>query len=198
MNAKVFMDSETTGLPLWSEPSESEGQPHIVQLAAIMVDMDTKETLKSMDVIVKPENWVILPEMTAIHGITQEQAMDVGISEKLAVDMLIDLIGDRTRIGHNQSFDARIVRIALKRYYPDGEDGTNEVADKWKAGLAECTAQLSRPICALPRNKIPTLTEAYTHFFGKPFENAHNAMADVMACRDVYFAVKGLAEQKVA
>ena len=38
--------------------------------------------------------------------------------------------------------------------------------------------------------KRPSLMEAYQHFFGRPFEGAHDAMADVRACRDVFFALK--------
>lgn len=37
MKAIVY-DTETTGLPLFSQPSEDPRQPHIVQLAAIVVD----------------------------------------------------------------------------------------------------------------------------------------------------------------
>jgi len=37
MRLAVFFDSETTGLPLFNEPSEDPRQPHIVQLAACLV-----------------------------------------------------------------------------------------------------------------------------------------------------------------
>jgi len=198
MKTVVFFDTETTGLPLFNDPSEDPRQPHMVQLAAVMVDLDTKQDLQCIDLIIKPNGWVITPEMTAIHGITQEMAMDLGVSEKIATEALLDLVGTRLRVGHNESFDARILRIAAKRYL------TDEIADTWKAGEAECTARLTTKICNLPptekmlaakRNtpKTPNLQEAYTHFFGKPFENAHSALADVMACRDVYFAVKAAA-----
>ena len=38
MKLAIFYDTETTGIPLFSEPSEHPGQPHIVQLAACLVD----------------------------------------------------------------------------------------------------------------------------------------------------------------
>lgn len=85
----IFFDTETTGIPNWKEPSEHPDQPHIVQLAAELVDLDTQEVLDSMDVIVKPDGWIISEEMTAIHGITNEHALEVGIPEELALDMLL-------------------------------------------------------------------------------------------------------------
>lgn len=87
MNLALFYDTETTGLPLFKEPSEHPDQPHIVQLAACLVDLDTRKTIASMDVIVKPNGWTIPAEVSAIHGITTEHAMDVGISEAMAIEL---------------------------------------------------------------------------------------------------------------
>lgn len=206
MNLALFYDTETTGLPLFGEPSEHPDQPHIVQLAACLVDLDTRQTVAGMDVIICPDGWTIPDNVAAVHGITTEHAEAVGISEKLAVEMFMALWAGpgRTRIAHNESFDARILRIALKRLF-DKPDEVLPISDEWKAGTAECTARLATPICALPptekmkaakrfHHKTPNLTEAYRHFAGKELENAHSAMADVLACRDVYFAIQDMKE----
>lgn len=196
MNLKLFYDTETTGLPDFKAPSKSAHQPHIVQLAALLVDMDTRETIQSMDVIIRPDGWTIPDDVAVIHGITTAHAAEVGIPEHLAVSMFMELWVGRTRVAHNQQFDARIVRIALMRY--QSEDS----ADIWKSGPSECTAILATPICQIPptakmvkagfnKFKTPNMKEAYRHFTGKELEKAHSAMADVMACRDVYFAIKG-------
>ena len=199
MNLKLFYDTETTGLPDFKAPSESAHQPHIVQLAALLVDMDTRETIQSMDVIIRPGGWTIPDEVAAVHGITTQHALDVGIPESMAVSMFMELWSGRNRVAHNQQFDARIVRTALMRYVD------TEAADIWKEGAAECTAIMATPICQLPptakmvragfnKFKTPNLGEAYRHFTGNELVNAHSAMADVLACRDVYFAIKGAQE----
>jgi DNA polymerase-3 subunit epsilon len=185
----LFFDTETTGLPVWNEPSEGENQPHIVQLAAILVDPATREEREHMDVIIRPDGWVIPDEVAAIHGITTERAMDEGIEESVALDMFLSLWApDRVRVGHNQSFDERILRIAIKRYKDEA------LAEQWKLGIKACTGLLSKPICQmLPKNrygfKMPKLQEAYKFFTGAEFEDAHSAMADARACMSVYWAV---------
>lgn len=193
MNTALFYDSETTGIPLFKEPSEHPDQPHIVQLAACLVDLDTRKTIASMDVIVRPDGWVIPDEVAAIHGITTEHAMEVGIPEEMTIDMLMALWAQRLRVGHNESFDARIVRIAQSRFGKSESELT-----EWKVGQAECTCWLARPHTKLEKNKLPKLGEAYQHFTGKPLENAHSAMADVLGCMAVYFALKDLAVQPLA
>lgn len=197
MNLALIYDTETTGLPDFKALSEAPHQPHIVQLAACMVDLDTRQTISSMDVICRPDGWTIPDDIAAIHGITTELAMDVGIPESLAVGMFMEMWSGRLRIAHNEPFDARILRIALMRF----ED--EQTADKWKAGTSDCTAMLSKPILNLPptermkatnfKVKTPTLGEAYRHFTGKELENAHSAMADVRGCMEVFFAIKGAA-----
>jgi len=210
MTLALFYDTETQGLPLFSEPSEHPGQPHIVQLAACLVDLASRKTIASMDVIVRPDGWTIPDQVAAIHGITTEHAMDVGIPEAQAVDMFMSLWRGRLRIAHNQAFDARILRIALKRHVDPREPGlVIPPSDDWKASRAECTQLLSTPILALPptakmravgRNhfKSANLREAYKHFTGRELENAHSAMADVQACMEVYFAIKGTPAAKGA
>jgi DNA polymerase III subunit epsilon len=204
MNLAVVYDTETTGLPLFKEPSEDPRQPHIVQLAACLVDLDTRRTISTLDVICKPDGWLIPDEVAAIHGITTEHAADVGVPESLAVEMLLEMVGGRLRIAHNEQFDARIVRIACLRHFEASQ------ADEWKGGKAACTALLATPIMKLPptdrmraagfnKHKTANLREAVQHFTGKPLENAHSALADVRGCMDVWFAIQDLhAQQRVA
>lgn len=201
MNLALIYDTETTGLPDFKAPSEAAHQPHIVQLAACLVDLDTRKEISSMDVIIRPNGWTIPDEVAAIHGITTAHAEAVGIEEKTALDMFMALWAGpgRTRIAHNEQFDARILRIALKRFF-DTPDEVLPISDTWKEGRAECTAKLATPICQIPPtekmvkaglNKFKTanLREAYRHFMGCDFENAHSAMADVRACMTVFFKI---------
>lgn len=198
MTTAIFFDTETSGLPLFSEPSEHPAQPHIVQLAACLVDLDTRKTLASMDVIIKPDGWTIPDEVAAIHGITTEKAMDLGVHEDLALEMFMGMWAGRLRIAHNESFDARIIRIAQHRFTTVCDD---QQRDNWKAGKTECTQILSTPILKLPptakmraagrnHHKSANLGEAYKFFTGKDLVDAHSAMADVQACMAVYFAIK--------
>lgn len=123
--------------------------------------------------------------------------MAEGVGEENAVAMFLDMHGIcDNRVAHNEQFDARIMRIALKRYFPG-------MADTWKEGSSYCTARKATKIVAIPptdrmraagrfHHKTPSLMECYEHFFGHCFENAHSAMADVLACIEVYREIQKL------
>lgn len=206
MKTALFFDTETTGLPLFSEPSEDPRQPHMAQLAACLVDLDTCETIASVDLIVRPDGWTIPDDVAAVHGITTEHAQRVGVSESMALGMLLELWNEadpRLRIAHNETFDARIVRIALMRYEDAG------LADRWKAAPAKCTAKMATPVMKLPptermraagRNhfKTPNLGEAYQFFTGMQLAGAHRAMVDVQACMAIFFAMQDAPAAKAA
>lgn len=199
MRTILFYDTETTGLPLFSEPSEDPRQPHIVQLAAKLVDSDTRKTIASIDLIARPDGWTIPDDVADIHGITTQHALAVGVPERLIVEALLHLYECKggqpvTRCGHNESFDARMVRIAMMRFGLAGPD-------EWKVGASWCTALMSTPIMKLPPTermvatgrkgpKMPKLSEAYKFFTGKELENAHSALADVDACAAVHWAIQ--------
>lgn len=178
----IVFDTETTKKPLWKEKSDIPEQPHIVQLAAHVVDIDTREIKQSMNVIVRPEGWVITDETIEIHGITNEYAAEVGIPEKLAVEMFLALWDGRKRIAYNVPFDNRIIRIASLRYLG------KEKSDAWKAGAYrtewDCAMQTARRVMG----KQAKLDEAYEYFTGEKLVNAHSAIADTDACLAVWFA----------
>ena len=183
MSDLLGFDTETTNMPLWQIQSDDPAQPHIIQLAAQRIDEETQEVKQSMDVIVKPEGWDVAPETLEIHGITKEYAMDVGVSEKIALEMFLAMHESCSkRIAYNTTFDNRIIRIAAMRYFGD------EVADNWKAGEYECAMLLARKVSGAKKNH--KLEAAYKIFTGKELVDAHNALADAQACMEVYFAAK--------
>jgi DNA polymerase-3 subunit epsilon len=192
MNRILFYDTETSGLPDWKSPSESENQPHIVQLGAILADAETREIISTMDVIIKPNGWVIPEEVSQVHGITTEKAIEVGIDEKEALETFLLMWDGCYRAAHNKTFDQRIIRIALKRF------GTDEQCEAWaNKDDHYCTMQAAKPVMQMgPKGrygyKPPKLSEACEYFTGKPLENAHTAMADARACMEVYWALQDI------
>lgn len=191
MNTILFFDTETTGLPVWKEPSGSDKQPHLVQLAAILCNADTWKIIESMDVIIKPDGWEIPQETIDVHGITNEMALKVGMPEEKALELFLELRGNADRVSYNKTFDQRIIRIATKRY------STDEVIEKWAIkDDFHCAMMLAKPIVKCPAKtkgkfKYPKLQEAYEHFFGEKFDGAHSAMVDTKACMKVYWACIG-------
>jgi DNA polymerase-3 subunit epsilon len=188
MSLALFYDTETTGLPLWKEPSGDPRQPHLVQIAALLVDLETRQVVEEFSVLVKPDGWTIPDDVVTIHGITTEHALEHGIpeSEALARFLALHELADE-RIGHVESFDMRMVRIAIKRFRDDAQ------ADAWKAQPAQCTGKLAK--AALGMNKMPKLTEAHQQLLGTAMTGAHEAMADTRGCMDVFFACADRAAQ---
>lgn len=186
MSLILFYDTETTGLPLWKEPSGDPRQPHLVQIAALLVDSETREVVEEFNLIVKPDGWTIPDDVVTIHGITTAYALEHGTSEAdvLGAFLALHELADE-RVAHVESFDMRMVRIAIKRYRGDA------LADAWKAAPAQCTGKLAKEVLCL--NKMPRLTEAHQQLCGTSMTGAHEAMADTRGCMAVFFACKDAA-----
>ena len=191
----LFYDTETTGLPLWHDPSDDPRQPHIASLAAQLC-RDDGQKVGSIDLIVRPDGWEITWETVQIHGISQEMALSCGVDEEtvLTVFRRFSALAD-ARVAFNDPFDARIIRIAAKRY------GVLDWADEtWKDMKRHCVMQMAKPIMNMAptdammatgrkTSKNPKLEEAYWHFFGEKHDKAHDAAADVMATKQIYFEI---------
>lgn len=205
MKTILFYDSETSGLVEFSKPSSDPCQPYIVQIAAELCVEETGKTLGAINLLVRPEGWSISAEASAVNGITDDFADKHGVPIKSVLDSFLELwCNADQRCGHNESFDMRMVRIAIMRCpYWSGEDmqtGAGQVpfADYWKAGDAYCTQANSTKIVNAARpagekKKTAKLVESYRHFFGKDFDGAHSAQGDMLATKAVYYALKGAA-----
>lgn len=193
-----FFDTETTGFPLFKSPSDHPDQPHIVDICALLYT-PAGELVDSFEALVKPDGWVIPDDVAAIHGITTEMALAEGIPEGEALEGFMEVFRRAgLRVAHNVSFDDRIVRIGLKRFF--GETA----ADEFKAGPSYCTCQSSKNIVKCPPTekmiragfgkqfKVPTVTEALKHFYDEDLVGGHRARPDTEACARIYFALQAL------
>lgn len=185
----IFFDTETTGLWVKGKPIGSPEQPKIVQIAALLTDDDGVEVM-SMNVTVYQEQPV--PEKaSSIHGKTTEFVQKYGINEGTALTMFEEMLASaHTVVAHNGEYDEQVVRNAITLI--DGKNASNPFENK----KAYCTMKATTPLCKIPSSrgyKWPKLTEAYRHLFGQDFDGAHDALADVRACKDVYFAVQKIA-----
>lgn len=189
MHLLLPFDTETTGIPDWKIPSEDPSQPHILEIGAQLVDLDSREVVEEMSVLVRPDGWEISKEITEITGITFEMAMDTGISEPEALEQFMAMYDKcALRTAFNATFDNRIIRIAQKRY-----GIIEDVMEAWKTEKHGyyCAMINSRKAIG---GKQPSLGEAYKHFFGKAFEGSHRALPDAIATKEIYFALKDIGQ----
>ncbi len=180
---RLYFDTETTGFPRKSD-APIETQPHIVQLAALLID-DTEGEIASMNVIIRPVGWTIPDEVAEIHGITQEKAEKFGVRIEQAMGVFYDFCNAADEaVAHNIAFDAKLVAIEFERA---------ALSDRLNLMSQFCTMLATTDRCKLPgkygKYKWPKLIEAHQVLFGCGFDNAHDALADVRACARIHRAI---------
>lgn len=192
----LFFDTETTGLINQREPAISPVQPSLVQLGALLVDLEDRRELQSIDVIIQPDGWTIPTEASNVHGIPQALAEKVGILLEHAVLPFRDLVSvSQLIVAHNISYDKVIMERASAMV--DVQFGVPVGALWTPVNELLCTKLMATPVVKKKSKRPshageyawPKLNEAYNYFYGKELEGAHNAMVDVKACKDIFFAL---------
>ena len=183
----LFYDTETTGLPKsWSAPaSEVDNWPRLVQLGWLLTD-ENGTVIRQGNMIVKPDGFEIPAVAASVHGIATEIALQQG--HPLA-DVIDAFTGDLSQadaiVGHNIPFDKKVVGAELHRL------GLANVEEKMRVMQTVDTMTSSTNYCGIKnkygRLKWPKLIELYRFLFGKDFEDAHDAMADITATKECYF-----------
>lgn len=190
----LFFDTETTGVPKnYKAPyTDSANWPRLVQLGFIVYDLldgGEIQEVASGERIVKPEGFVIPPEVSKIHGITQEQAEKEGLG-------LADVLSEFREwveacdqvVGHNLNYDVNIVNS--EHYRLVGSGGLIVGKSQYDTMLKGTN------VCKLPgsygKYKWPKLFELYQHLFQTPLAQTHTALDDIHNTAKCYFELRRL------
>lgn len=182
----LFFDTETTGKVDFHASPNAPHQPRLVQFAAMLTNDGGKE-MASVNLIIAPETFEIPEEAIQVHGITTQIALEYGVSIEEALPVIRRLfLKSQLYVGHNIEFDLMVVTGEFLRAEYD--------QDPFAEADTFCTMHAMTPVCKLPGKydsyKWPKLQEAYHHAFGRNFEDAHDALANVRACKEIYFWLK--------
>ncbi len=182
----LIFDTETTGLPKkWGVPiSDTDNWPRCVQIAWQLHD-DMGKVLEHQNFLIKPEGFNIPYEAEKIHGISTELAQQEGILlEEVLKKFNVVLNKSKFIVGQNLGFDVNIMGCEFYRLGIQSQLSTMPILDT----CTEVTAALLKlPGGRGGKFKLPTLTELHNYLFGVPFEEAHNATADVEATTRCFF-----------
>lgn len=182
----LFFDTETTGIPKsYNSPaSNTRNWPRLVQLAWIMTDVDGNR-LSSGNDIIKPDGFLIPSDAVKVHGITTAKALQEGKPLRNVLESFMSEAKQaKCFVGHNISFDQKIVGAELCRLGIMDTISTKE-------GL--CTMKAGTDYCKIPGYfgyKHPKLQELYKKLFGVEFKDAHNAMSDIEATEKCFWALR--------
>ena len=148
--------------------------------------MTTSEgkVIKSCSKLIFADGWRIPKSATDIHRITTFDCTMGGEPIKRVLDFFkMDLKLATLQVCHNWEFDFAMLKSEFKRI--------GEVPVEFMETPHVCTMRRSTDFCQIPGNygryKWPRLQVLYKKLFGKEFENAHDAMADVIATKDCFF-----------
>jgi DNA polymerase III subunit epsilon len=191
---KLFFDTETTGVPKnYKAPiTDTENWPRLVQLGYIVYDeLNGGECVEycSMEHIIKPEGFVIPAEVSKIHGITQEQAMEEGENLANVVHEFLRWVNAADElVGHNLSYDLHIMGAECIRL---------QLADPFVGKSTYDTMLKGTGVCKIPgfrmgEYKWPKLHELYYKLFNTPLVQTHTALDDIRNTSRCYFELKRL------
>jgi DNA polymerase III epsilon subunit-like protein len=184
----LFFDTETTGVPKdWNAPiTNFSNWPRLVQLAWLLYDSNGKLILKNESVI-KPIGFDIPKEASDVHGITTVYATKYGKNIK---DVLSNFeeqcLKSKYLVAHNINFDSKVMGSEFLRNISRNPISKLELL---------CTMECATDYCKIEGfygYKWPKLSELHIKLFGKDFEDAHDALADIEATARCFWEMRKL------
>jgi DNA polymerase III epsilon subunit-like protein len=188
----LIFDTETTGLiPKHLSLNENTVSkfPYILQLSWIVYDLDTHETTENDYIIKCPVD--IPQESINIHGITNEMSKNGKEFSEVFDLFLEDVSKSEEIVGHNIQYDLNMIEI--DSYRLDIEQKVDILFVKKHYDTMLKSVDILKLVGThAGKNKFPRLIEVYRYFFGKDFDDPHNALGDVRATLSVYKKLRNI------
>lgn len=175
----LFFDTETTGFYFKAKEPNHPDQPHCIQLAAILADLDGIEHGCFKSLLYPSEPWEISEGAQAVHRISKQACIQWGMPARSGFDTFNELVCKADLIvAHNYSFDYLIYRSMCMRY---------ELYNVLSKRPSYCTMLKSTDVLKISKArgigyKWPKLAELYTAATNEELLDAHDALVDVRAC----------------
>lgn len=185
----LLIDTETSGLPKDGVALSDPGSPHIIEMAAKMVDA-SDDTAAEFSMIIRPNGWAVEAAAAAVHGISEARAHRVGVPIETPLVALQAFVEKATEIViFNAEFDRRMITSEIVRCGGNGRWWTAA------AGRLKCAMETASPIMRLPGKfddwKFPTLDEAHRFFCPEvEWTSGHRALDDLNATLRVWRAIQ--------
>ena len=155
----IFLDFETTGL--------EAGRDYIIEVGAVKIDEEGYE--HAFQELIKPPT-SISPKITQITGITNAMVENAS-NLKPVLERLVAFMGNAKLVIHNADFDMIWLLTALIRHQLTLPTSTVTCTLRWARAMAEPGASLG----------------ALTKKYGIRHGNAHRALADASATKEIFF-----------
>lgn len=180
MDLSLVLDTETTGFKKKGALIQ-DGQGRICQIALIACDRSGR-TVNKFSTLIKPDGWKVSQYNIDNCGITQDDCEKYGMTIAGALYVMSKFVEmSNLLIAHNSEFDQGMIDIELA-YHNSSNARQMNFNKPW-----HCTMKTNTHISG---GKWPKLNEALKHYCARELTEgeAHDALFDAQACKEIYFA----------
>lgn len=195
----LVIDTETSGLMDYKRPADAPGQPRVIEFAGVLLDDDARVQDTFHRFIRPPSSedgyeWMVTPEVTAIHGLTHEFLCDNGVPIKEVLEWYsTNILADRSIVAFGAQFDCKMMRAELRRAGMD---------DLFERTRNICLMRSARPFAKTIGRELvkaggnnkgwPKLSDLCAFLGIEPQEQAHSAINDALVTALCFAKMLGL------
>ncbi len=174
----LLFDTSSNGKPADYKASvrDTANWPRMTHLAWNLMN-DKGQIIKSANDLIKPKGYELNEGMAERHRLTKSAITKEGKDLKVCVEAFMQIVPEADMVfAHN---------LALNQGIVGAESDRSGVIDRLSSADAYCLMQETTYYCALPgrrgKYKWPSLPELHQRIFGKSYQNAGHAEADLNA-----------------
>lgn len=159
----IYIATDTSGLWKWKENTDHPGQPHLLRLAMLRDDDDTRP----LSTLVKlPQGVVIEPGAAYAHGITSDiAARATAEAGDVLDDLMPTILAADAIVGFGADFHRKVLEATMHRT----GHLVPEWRKQWRCAMNAAAEVMRLELISQGQWKTPSFAAAYRHFTGEGF-----------------------------